>query len=331
MTSTAPLEDLLRNALDRLTRQERRTEALEAAVIQYPPPVVPESRSSAETVPDIRWPVRTLPRAAAPAVDRVAELEARLAAAEERLRTASKLESIGLLVAGVAHDFNNLLTIISGNAESIRAELPAGHFLHESANQIVATVQTAAGVARQLLTSGQPTSPETSTLDPNAAIRTLQRTLGQLTRGRVGLAVMLAATTPLICVDPGQFDQVMLNLVVNARDAIPDAGTVTVRTAAVTIGSARGGWPADMPTGEFVAVTVTDNGTGMSDEVKARVFDPFFTTKGDRGTGLGLATVRDIVHAAGGHIEVESAIGWGTSVRVFWPVIGNAAGLRVVR
>ncbi len=329
MTTTAPVEVLLREALDRLSRQERRTEALEAMLIQYPPPLAPRARPSAETVPDIPWPIRTPPRAVAPSsADRVTELESRLAAAEDRLRSAARLETLGRLVAGVAHDFNNLLTVISGNAETIRAELPAEHHLHESADRIVAVANTAAGVTRQLLASGQP---RPCPVDANAAVRALERTLGQLTRGRVGLAVMLAASVPLVSIDPGQFDQVLLNLVVNARDAIPDAGTVTVRTAAVSIGPARGGWPADVPPGEFVAVTVIDNGTGMTDEVKARVFDPFFTTKGEGGTGLGLATVRDIVHAVGGHIEIESAIGWGTSVRVFWPAIGNGAAFRVVR
>lgn len=330
--TTAPLEDLLREALDRLARQERRTEALEAAMIQPSPPVAPRARSAAETVPDTPWPVRALPRAVAPPpADRVVELEARLAAAEERLRSAARLETLGRLVAGVAHDFNNLLTVVSGNAEVLRAELPAGHPLHDAADQIVSTANTAAGVARQLLATGRSGQPRPCPIDVNAAVRTLERTLGQLTRGRVGLAVMLAASVPLVSIDPGQFDQILLNLVVNARDAIPDAGTVTVRTAAVTVGPARGGWPTDVPPGEFVAITVTDNGTGMTDEVKARVFDPFFTTKGETGTGLGLSTVRDIVHEAGGHIEIESALGWGTSVRVFLPAMGSATGFRVVR
>ena len=328
MTTIAPVEDLLREALDRLTLQERRTEALEAVLIQPSPPVC---RPSADTVPDTPWPVRTPPRAVAPAIGRVAELEARLAAAEERLRTAAQLETLGRLVAGVAHDFNNLLTVVSGNAETIRAELPAGHSLYEAADQIVSAAHTAAGVARQLLAFGKPGRANPSVVDANAAVLNLERTLGQLVGARVTLGVSLARAVPLVGADPGQFDQVLLNLVVNGRDAISDVGTVTVRTAITAVGPARAGWPSDGPGGECVAVTVTDTGIGMTDEVKARVFDPFFTTKGARGTGLGLATVRDIVRAAGGHIEVESAVGWGTSVRVFWPAIGNGAGLRVVR
>jgi signal transduction histidine kinase len=125
--------------------------------------------------------------------------------------------------------------------------------------------------------------------------------------------------------DPGQLEQVLLNLVVNARDAIAADGTVTIRTAAATIAPGRPGWPAEVPPGEFVALTVTDTGVGMTDEIRARLFDPFFTTKTGRGTGLGLSTVRDIVRATGGHIEVESSPGWGTSVRVFWPVLPEAA------
>jgi CheY-like chemotaxis protein len=120
-------------------------------------------------------------------------------------------------------------------------------------------------------------------------------------------------------VAPGQFDQVILNLVANARDAIADDGTITVRTAEATIGSTRPEWPSDLPAGSYVALTVTDTGCGMTDDVRVRMFDPFFTTKGKHGTGIGLATVRNIVREAGGHIEVESAPEWGTSVRVYWP------------
>jgi signal transduction histidine kinase len=113
---------------------------------------------------------------------------------------------------------------------------------------------------------------------------------------------------------------VLLNLVINARDAIVgDGGTVTVRTAEAAVEAGRTGWPDRVPPGRYIAVTVSDTGCGMSDEVKARIFEPFFTTKGDRGHGIGLATVRDVVRQAGGYIEVESAVGWGTTVRVFWP------------
>ena len=230
---------------------------------------------------------------------------------------------MGRLVAGVAHDFNNLLAVITGSADVIRSGLPAAHPLRETAEQIASAAQTAAGVTRQLLTLGKPAGP--CALDPNAAVRALGRTLAQLTGRRVALELALAPAVPPVRVDPGQFDQVVLNLVANARDAIPDSGTVTIGTAAAVVLPNRPGWPSDVPRGRFVALTVTDTGTGMTDEVKARAFDPFFTTKGARGTGLGLATVRDVVRAAGGHVEVESAVGRGTRVRVYWPAGAGAS------
>jgi signal transduction histidine kinase len=250
----------------------------------------------------------------------VKELETRLTEAEERLRIAARLEIVGRLVAGVSHDFNNLLTIISGHADVVRSELPPGHPLRDTAELISATAHTAAGVTRQLVSFGKPGRPHPCPVDANAAVHAIEETLGRLTGGRVALTVTLATSIPLIRIDPGQFDQVLMNLVVNARDAIRDTGTITIRTATATIVPGRAGWPSDVPTGEFVVLTVTDTGVGMTEEVKARIFDLFFTTKGARGSGVGLSTVKDIVGAAGGHIEVESSPDWGTSVRVFWPV-----------
>lgn len=325
MATAAPIEDLLQEVLDRLNRQERRSEVIEATLLRLSSPGTASrpatpylSGSSSETPPEIPWPRR---EAREPAkADRLQELEQRLLEAEERLKLAARLEIVGRLVAGVAHDFNNLLTIISGHADVIRGELPAGHPLRETAELISSTAHTAAGVTRQLVAFGKPGRPDPCPVDANHAIRTIERTLGRLTGGRVTLVMTLAASVPLIQIDPGQFDQVVINLVVNARDAIADTGTITVRTSAANIPAGRPGWPAHVPPGEFVVITVSDTGSGMTEDVKARIFDLFFTTKGDGGTGIGLATVQDIVRAAGGHIEVESTPNWGTSVRVYWPV-----------
>jgi two-component system cell cycle sensor histidine kinase/response regulator CckA len=327
--TTAPVEDVLLQVLDRLSRQERRTEALESAVQRLSaapgrPAAGAVSASSTETPPEIPWPRREVREPVRPG-DRLRELEARLAEAEDRLRAAARLETVGRLVAGVSHDFNNLLTIITGHADVIRTELPADHPLRETAELISSTAHTAATVTRQLVQFGKPSPPDPCPVDANAAVRGLERTLGRLTGGRVTLHVALAATVPLIRIDPGQFDQVLLNLVVNARDAIHDSGGITVRTAAATITAGRPGWPADVPPGEFLVLTVTDTGSGMTEDVKARVFDLFFTTKGERGSGVGLSTVKEIVKAAGGHIEIESAPEWGTSVRVFWPALPEPA------
>ena len=282
-----------------------------------------------ETPPEILWPRRET-RDASKTADRVHELETRLAEAEERLRIAARLETVGRLVAGVSHDFNNLLTIISGHAEAIRNELPASHPLREPADLIVNAAHTAAGVTRQLVELGKPLHPEPCPVDVNAAVRALERTLERL-MGRVTLTVTLAASLPLVRIDPGQFDQVLLNLVVNARDAIRESGDITVRTAAATIAAGRAGWPVEVPLGEFVVLTVTDTGTGMTEEVKARIFDLFFTTKGARGNGVGLSTVKEIVTTIGGHIEIESSTDWGTHVRTYWPIYPETSpGLRVI-
>jgi signal transduction histidine kinase len=319
MTATAPLEELLRDALDRLDRHERRMEMLESSVLGTLP--MAEPAAAEETPHDMQWPTQCDLPVAIPA--RTADLHSRLAEAEERVRIAARLETVGRLVAGVAHDFNNLLTVIAGCADLIRGELPAGHHLRETAEIIANTTQTAATMTRQLVNFGRPSKAEPCPVDTNTAIRGIVGTLKRLAGERICLDFLAAAALPLIHADPGQFDQVLLNLVVNARDAIPADGTITIRTALTS--SSDDGIP-----GDFVALTVTDTGAGMADDVRARVFDPFFTTKSERGTGLGLSTVRDIVRAAGGNVEVESSPGWGTSVRVLWPVYLDPADPRLL-
>jgi len=334
-TVALPLEDLLRQTLDRLARQEERTEVLEAAVSRLAPPtahrhdtpaaVAGETKTVArlETPHTIPWPpkrVQELEARLAEAEQRAAEAEAKLRDAEEQLRQARRLEAVGRLVAGVAHDFNNLLTVINGHAEIVRDRLAPNDPLRESAELIASSAQTAAGVTRQLLALGKPRRGGAVLVDVNAAIRRAERLLRWMAGNKVDLALALSSPEPVVRADPGQFDQVLLNLVANAHDAIPESGAVTVRTAAAEVSPDRPGWPAHLSGGSFVALTVTDTGTGMTEEVKARIFDPFFTTRGEQGTGLGLSTVRDIVRAAGGHIEVESSPEWGTSVRVYWPL-----------
>ena len=156
-------------------------------------------------------------------------------------------------------------------------------------------------------------------IDPNDSIRENETILRRFAGERIELDLLLTPSVAPIRVDRSDFDRVVLNLVVNSRDAIEDAGIVTIRTAIANVAAGRRGWPDVCPLGEYVALTVSDTGCGMTDEVKARAFTRFFTTKGANGTGLGLATVRDIVQAAGGHVELESSLDWGTSVRVFWP------------
>lgn len=247
------------------------------------------------------------------------ELRAKLAAAEVALRDAARLGTLGRLVTGVAHDFNNCLTVVSGHAEMLRELLPPGDPLRDPAGEIVGHVAAAALVARQLVAFGKPTTSCAGPTDPNAEVRALERLLRRLCGEDVAFDVLLAAGVHPIPVGAGALAQVLLNLVANARDAVGRRGTVTLRTADTVVDRSRPGWPSSLPVGRYVALTVADNGVGMTEAVRARMFDPYFTTKGSAGNGVGLATVAEIVRAAGGHIEVESLEGWGTSVRVFFP------------
>ncbi len=247
------------------------------------------------------------------------ELRAKLARVEAALRDASRLGTLGRLVTGVAHDFNNCLTIISGHAEMLRDLLPPGDPLRDPAGEIVGHVAGAALVARQLVAFGKPTPTCAGPTDPNAEVRGLERLLRRFCGEDITFDLSLAAGVHPIPVGAGALAQVVLNLVANARDAVPRRGTVTLRTADTVVDRSRAGWPASVPAGRYVALTVADNGVGMTEAVRARMFEPYFTTKGAAGNGVGLATVADIVRAVGGHIEVESSVGWGTSVRVFFP------------
>jgi PAS domain S-box-containing protein len=238
----------------------------------------------------------------------------------DQSRETERLAGVGRLLAGVAHDFNNLLTLVTGHAELMRESLDAADPLRESADLIASSGAAAARVARQLLSYARPPAGEDSFLDPNAALRESESLLRRFTGSHIELDLLLAPGVGPLRVDRGDFDRVVLNLVANARDAIAEDGVISIRTAIANIPADRRGWPADRPPGDYFALTVTDTGCGMTDEVKARAFTRFFTTKGKRGTGLGLASVQEMVHAAGGHVELESSTDWGTSVRVFWPL-----------
>jgi signal transduction histidine kinase len=266
-----------------------------------------------------------------------AELEARLAAAERRareaeaaLRAAAHLATAGQIAAGVAHDFHNLLGVIAGNADLIREALPAGDPHRGTAEAIANAAHTVAGVSRKLLAVGRPGPASAAPLDVGAALRSLEPVLRRLAGRAVPIAFDLAPALPPVRADATQFDRVVLNLVLNARDAAARGGSVAVRAAAAAVEPGRPGWPADCAPGRYVALTVTDTGCGMPLEVRQRMFEMFFTTKGDCGTGLGLATVHEAVTAAGGHVEVESEVGWGTQVRVYWPALAEPPQLRTV-
>jgi PAS domain S-box-containing protein len=244
---------------------------------------------------------------------------------EEQLRQAQKMEAVGRLAGGVAHDFNNLLTVILGYSDLLLKSAALGE-ARESLQQVHKAAQRAAELTRQLLAFGRKTMLAPRVLDVNDLVRDLERLLGRLLGEDVTLTTRLAPELGAVKADPGQLQQVLLNLAVNARDAMPQGGTLTLRTADVELDERYARRHLEVQPGRYVLLEITDTGCGMSPEVQARVFEPFFTTKEvGKGTGLGLAVVHGIIKQAGGHIEVESTAGQGTTFRVYLPRVEEPA------
>ncbi|MDD9947583.1 MAG: PAS domain S-box protein [Myxococcales bacterium] len=249
-------------------------------------------------------------------------LRARLREQGEKLRQAEKLEAVGRLAGGVAHDFNNLLTAITSFAGFVRDELPGDDLLLRDIHEVISAADRAAALTRQLLTFSrqQPLNPRPTDLNKQLlGLETmLRRTLGE----DAAFVLELGEEPMVVLADPGQLDQLVINLVLNARDAIPAGGRIRVATRALP----RGTRPDSRSDGPSVWLEVEDNGTGMDEETLARIFDPFFTTKGlGEGTGLGLATCYGIVEELGGDIRVRSALGDGSSFSIRFPRHSGAA------
>jgi len=234
---------------------------------------------------------------------------------EEQLREAQKLEAIGRLAGGVAHDFNNLLTVILGFGESLLLELPLDDRRRPSAVQIRAAARRAAGLTQQLLAFGRRQRLELQDLDLNAVLVDMRDILQRLVGEHVSLVIAPGARRSQVRADRGQMEQVLLNLALNARDAMPDGGMLRITTRDVEAperGAGAGGLGLEL--------ALSDTGQGMSPEVKAHIFEPFYTTKEiGQGTGLGLASVYGVVTQTGGSITVESAPGQGTTFRIWLP------------
>jgi PAS domain S-box-containing protein len=245
---------------------------------------------------------------------------------ETQLLQAQKMEAIGGLAAGVAHDFNNLLSVILGRAHLLLARLPAEDPLRRHARLIYQTGERAAALTRQLLAFSRKQVLKPKVLDLNSVVTAMEKILRRLIGEDIELVTTLDPDLGAVEADPGQLEQVILNLAVNARDAMPQGGTLQITTANVEPGEAApytGGGSAAAP---FVVLSVRDSGVGMSAETQARIFEPFFTTKApDKGTGLGLSTVYGIVTQSGGHVSVASAPGQGATFFVSLPRIGALA------
>jgi len=260
--------------------------------------------------------------------ERTAELERQMAAreaSEAALRQSQKMDAIGQLTGGIAHDFNNMLTGILSSLDIVRMRLEMGRMdgLERFLDAATASSQRAAALTQRLLAFSRRQSLDSRTVDLNELVGSTQHllrsTLGETIRIRTALS-----DTPLRAnLDSNQFESALLNLAINARDAMPDGGELTLRTAHVDV---EEGQMLAVPAGEYALVAVSDSGTGMPPEVVERIFEPFFTTKPiGKGTGLGMSMIYGFMQQSGGHITVDSTPGQGTTVSLFMPVVHDAA------
>jgi PAS domain S-box-containing protein len=237
---------------------------------------------------------------------------------EHQLRQAQKMEAIGELAGGLSHDFNNLLTVISGYSELVLSELSSEDAMRQSIQAISDAGARGASLTRQLLAFSRQTVSEPKVLNLNEAVRETESMLRRLIGDDVLLTTVLDPCIKCVRIDPALLGQVLMNLAVNARDAMPKGGSLKIETGSLN-------WDPNYPeihSGKYVVLTTTDNGSGMTPEVSARIFEPFFTTKAvGKGTGLGLAVVYGIIKQSHGHIEVHSDLGLGTIFKIYLPAV----------
>ncbi len=244
---------------------------------------------------------------------------------EAQLRQAQKMEAVGRLAGGVAHDFNNLLTVIQGRSQLLLQRIPPDEPMRRHLDLIDKTAQRAASLTRQLLAFSRKQILQPRVLDLNIVVAGMERMLRRLIGEDIALDRVIGAALGSVRADPGQLEQVILNLAVNARDAMPQGGRLTLETGNVDVDVPRGDRRGGVPSGLYVRLAVIDTGVGMNAETQAHLFEPFFTTKEPgKGTGLGLATVYGITTQSGGFIDVISAPGRGTRVELYLPRIQTA-------
>jgi signal transduction histidine kinase len=253
------------------------------------------------------------------ALKEVEDREARRLLAEQ-LRHSQKMEAVGRLAGGVAHDFNNLLTVISGYSELLMGALPPDHPMRNDLEEIQRAGQRGASLTRQLLIFSRKQVTQEVSLDLNEVVGRMEKMLGRLVGQNIKLSTSLAPDLCKVTADPGQLEQVIVNLVVNARDAMPEGGKISIETATVQLDGKETRKLSEARPGLYAKLLVRDFGVGIPPGIMDQIFEPFFTTKDiGRGTGLGLALVHGIVRQAGGAIDVASEVGKGTTFTIFLP------------
>jgi PAS domain S-box-containing protein len=248
---------------------------------------------------------------------------------EAQFLQAQKVESIGRLAGGIAHDFNNLLTAMAGYTGLARDALPADHPAHSDLEEVQKAAQRAGSLTRQLLAFArkQPIEPHVINLD--ALLRDMDTLLRRLIGENIDLVIQPTPDLGHVIADPGQIEQVIVNLAVNARDAMPEGGKLTIETRNVTLDTAYAQEHLSVVEGPYILLAVSDTGTGMDAETQSHMFEPFFTTKEQgKGTGLGLATCFGIIKQHGGYIWVYSEVGHGTTIKIYLPRVYEAAEVR---
>jgi PAS domain S-box-containing protein len=240
----------------------------------------------------------------------------------KQLQQAQKMEAVGRLAGGVAHSFNNILTALGGYCELLLAKLPEGSGCRPEAEQIKRASDHAAAITRELLLFSRREAAQRVRLDLNTVVVQSQLLLRELIRSDIKIVTALAPVVPLVLADHSQIEQVIINLVVNASDAMPGGGVITIETADIDLGEPLLSGDATLDAGRYVALVVSDSGAGMDESTLAHIFEPFFSTKGpEKGSGLGLATVYGIVEESGGRIHVDSKPGTGTKFTIFLPAL----------
>ncbi|MCI0530678.1 MAG: ATP-binding protein, partial [candidate division Zixibacteria bacterium] len=245
---------------------------------------------------------------------------------EQQLQQSQKMEAVGRLAGGIAHDFNNLLTVILGYSEMLASRIPKGDPLHKDVDEVKKSAVRAASLTKQLLAFSRKQVLQPRKLNLNVVVTETEKMLRRLIDENIELATVTSPMLGSVMADPGQIEQVIMNLVVNARDAMDGGGRLTIETANVVLDDNYVRLNPGSKPGHYAMLAVTDTGCGMDDETLSHLFEPFFTTKAPgKGTGLGLSTVYGIVKQSGGYISAYSEVNKGTTFKVYLPLVSGTA------